>query len=291
MKRTKFSGVLDVIEVDDPDQIRALANDERIDRQFALHPTVNSLILKKTLSTLSYSGVRFPTMTPKGDTLRSKNQDALWDKCNLKAAALESGTESLTDLVHWVRGDDANIEPGILVQQAVGCLFSDQFKATRESWAAALTLDSAIRSKNFLKMFWWKITGKIDKAKRLLAGMVNNDLSGVHGTGVALHNIVASIRLMRTYYADEKLRRSLTPEEAVDKCLSPPPVVLRQAKAPGEVSGCPFSKYSLLLLKLGEGDKNKQSKDLIFMTGSWSRCPAEKWVPALLAGVWKRATA
>jgi len=178
-----------------------------------------------------------------------------------------------------------------LVQQVVGSIFSDQFKATSESWAAAITLDAAVRSKNVPKMLWWKITGKVRKAKRLLSAMVNNDLSGVHGTGVALHNIVTSIRLMRTYYADEKMRKSLTPEQAADQCLSPPPVVLRQAKASGEVSGCPFSKYSLLLLKLGDGNKDKQSKDLIFMTSSWSRCPAEKWVPAVLAGVWKMATA
>jgi len=56
MKRIKFTNVLDVIVVDDPDQIRALANNDNIDRQFEPHPAVNSVILKRTLNTLSYSG-------------------------------------------------------------------------------------------------------------------------------------------------------------------------------------------------------------------------------------------
>lgn len=289
MTQTGIAKTLDVIVVDNAAQIAALSNDSRIDRLFELQPASNRATLKRTLNTLSYQGVRFPTITPKDDVTRAANQSKLWDICNQKAADLRSAQAAMASLAKWVQGDNTITDPGILVQQAVGSIFSDQFKATNESWAAALTLATAIRSNNSLKMFWWKITGKVTKAKRLLASMVNEDLSGVHGTGVALHNIVASIKLMRGYYADATIRKTLTPEQAAEMSLSPPPVVLRQATASGEVSGCPFSKYSLLLLKLGEGDKEKQAKNLIFMTDSWSRCPAEKWVPALLEGVWEKA--
>ena len=33
------------------------------------------------------------------------------------------------------------------------------------------------------------------------------------------------------------------------------------------------------------------NRDLVFLSQSWSRCPAEKWVPALLEGVWTRVSA
>ncbi len=119
--------------------------------------------------------------------------------------------------------------------------------------------------------------------------MVDNDISFIHGTTIALHNIVASVRKMKNLYANEATPVRLTPENAANLCLSAPPVVLRQATSNGEAGGCPFSKYSLLLLKLGKASADSDAKDLIFMTSSWSRCPAESWVPAILAGIWKRA--
>ncbi|HWK08036.1 MAG TPA: hypothetical protein VNS58_30615 [Puia sp.] len=289
MKRTRLGRALDVIKVDDADQIHALANDERIDRVFDLQPTLNAIILRKTLGTLSYRGQRFPTMTRRGNAIRATQQDQLWDRCNAKAAGMAEGPDVLLPLAGWVQGHDVRTDPGILVQQVVGSIFSETYVATTDSWAAAVTLDNAIRSGSLVKMLWWKVTGKVTRAKRLLASLVNNDLAGVHGTGVALHNIVASIRLMRQLYLDQTSRNTLTPEDAVRECLMPPPVVLRQATAEGTVSGCPFAKYSLLLLELGAAYKKGASVDMVFMNGSWSRCPAEQWVPAVLAGVWKRA--
>jgi hypothetical protein len=42
---------------------------------------------------------------------------------------------------------------------------------------------------------------------------------------------------------------------------------------------------------LGSASKGGANRDLIFLSQSWSRCPAEKWVPALLEGVWTRVSA
>ena len=53
MKRLSIPGVADVIRVDEPDQIRALAADSRIDRQFDLRTRLwNWFLLKRSLGVL-----------------------------------------------------------------------------------------------------------------------------------------------------------------------------------------------------------------------------------------------
>lgn len=59
-------------------------------------------------------------------------------------------------------GSDAQL--GILVQHLLGRLFSTKFAATEESWSAA----------------------KVRRAKRLLASMVDDDLSAVNAIGIAV---------------------------------------------------------------------------------------------------------
>ena len=93
---------------------------------------------------------------------------------------------------------------------------------------------------------------------------------------------------LRSFYADEPLRKTLTPEMAVEKSLSAPPVVYRQALVQSAAAGCPYSKSTLFLLKLKDANRDGNAKDMIFMTGTWSRCPAEQWIPAVIAGTWKR---
>jgi hypothetical protein len=83
----------------------------------------------------------------------------------------------------------------------------------------------------------------------------------------------------------------MTTDAAVDECLVAPPTVVRQAETSGEVGGCPFRKGSLFILELGSASKGAANRDLVFLSQSWSRCPAEKWVPALLEGVWTRVSA
>jgi hypothetical protein len=110
----------------------------------------------------------------------------------------------------------------------------------------------------------------------------------MHGIGIALHNLLASIHTLRLLYDDAANRKNLTPEDAVHLSLSPPPVVLRQSLHKGAASGCPYSRFTLFMLKLKEANYNNNAKDLIFMTNSWSRCPAENWIPAVISGIWKR---
>jgi len=290
MKRLRVPGLIDLFEVSEPTEIKALASDPRLDRRFETGTCpINWLLLKRSLMVLSFEGRRFPTMMPRGSAQRKLDQQELWTNLSEKASAITSGPDELEPLANWVRGVGSETQPGILVQQLLGRLFSSKFVATEESWSAAKILVAAPRSKNLPNMLWWFVSGKVRRAKRLLAGMVNEDLSAVNAIGIAAHNVVKSIRHMRLLYADADARSNLSTEAAAEQCLFAPVSVYRQALAAGQLGDCPFSRNSLFVLSIGEASQQAEGRPLVFMDESWSRCPANVWVPAMLQGVWKRA--
>ena len=167
------------------------------------------------------------------------------------------GPKELEPLAQWVKGYGGEESLGLQTQQILGRLFSDTFVATPESWDAATTLVRAPRSSNVPKLIWWGISGKVRRAKRKLASMVNNDLSAVNAIGIAVHNLVNSLRRMRTLYSDANRRRTLSPAEAANQCLVAPASVFRQATVAGELNGEPFSGKSLFILNIGGAGKRK----------------------------------
>jgi hypothetical protein len=292
LKRYHVPGVLDVYEVSDPKEIEAVNRDPRIDRQFDSRTCpINWLFVKRSLSVLSHAGKRFPTMSPRDSTERKSAQEALWNRLNLKVAQVRLGPEELEPMAQWVRGNGDQESLGLPAQQILGRLFSEAFVATPASWAAATTLVKAPRSSNVPKLIWWVISGKVRRAKQELAGMVNDDLSGVNAIGIAVHNLVNSLRRMRLLYSDVNLRPTLSLLDAVDRCLAAPKSVFRQATVAGELKGSQFSNNSLFILNIGDAARLEGAGALVFMRDSWSACPAEQWVPAMLEGVWLRATA
>ena len=230
-------------------------------------------------------------MLPRTNPSRAAAQDELWSRLNVKADEVKHGPAELEPLAEWVRGIGTAEKLGLLVQQSIGRLFVETFTATEESLAAARMVLEAASSSNVLKMLGWRISGRLERAKTLLASMVNGDLAGVIAMITARQLIVDGLHKMRQLAADPALRSSITTDAVVDECLFAPTTVVRQAKTSGEVGGCPFRKGSLFILGLGSASKGAANRDLVFLNQSWSRCPAEKWVPALLEGVWTRVSA
>jgi hypothetical protein len=292
MKHRRIPGILDVFKVSEPNEIRAVSLDIRADRQFNSRcPVVSGIVLGKLLAALSYAGRRFPTMRPRGDAQRASDQDALWKRLNATAAVARLGSEDLENLGQWIRRPGTESALGVLVQQAIGRLFVSSYKADAESWEAALTLAGALKKKGVFKTIAWTLTKRVPRAKALLAQKVNGDLAGIHGTGIAIHNMVKGFLLMQGLYVDISQRQHLTPEQVAEQCLFAPPALIRQATSDGEIAGCPFKRGALFLLELSEASKQANTRDLVFLDQSWSRCPADQWVPALFEGVWRRAVA
>jgi hypothetical protein len=288
MKIKKFLGLSDVVIVDDATLIRALASDEKIDREFKLHHLLNRFALKRSIKDLSYNGTRFPHMLPRFDALRLKRHTELWDLFNAEAARMSAGAMELEPIARWVRKKTPELQPRVLAQQLIGQFFNPAFQATEKSWEAAIIFHENAVTANFPKWLWWQLTGKAQRAKKVLASVTNDDIVAMHGIGVALHNLVTSIHKLSALYQDANTRGDITPDKAVDLTLTAPPVVLRQALSKGAVAGCPYTKFTLFLLKLKDANRDNHAKDLIFMSGSWSRCPAAQWIPAVIAGIWKR---
>ena len=291
MKKIRIPGVANILKVDEPDEIRALARDPQVDRTFGLRTCpFNWLLLKRSLAVLSFNGRRFPTMTARDSQERQQRQQKLAEFLHSRAAAIRLGPEELDPLARWVRGEGSDSQVGVLAQQLLGALFSPGFTATDESWEAAKILVTAPRSRSIFKVLWWFVSGKVARSKRLLAQMVDGDLSAVNAIGIAVHNVVKGLRHMRSLYADAGARSALSPEDAARECLFAPISLYRQATGSGRLGDCPFPRDTLFVLEIGKASLREGGRPLVFMDDTWSRCPAADWVPAMLEGLWLRAT-
>jgi hypothetical protein len=243
MKRTYFPGITDIVVVTDPAEIRTISNDSRLDRDFIGHgPVRNVQLLRKMLRIFSVNGRLFPTMRPRTDPRRAAAQDELWSRLNVKADEVKHGPAQLEPLAEWVRGIGTAEKLGLLVQQSIGRLFVETFTATEESSAAASMVLEAASSSNVLRMLGWRISGRLERAKTLLASMVNGDLAGVIALIAARQLIVDGLHKMRQLAADPALRSSITTDAAVDECLFAPPTVVRQAKPPARSAVVPLEE-------------------------------------------------
>ena len=291
MKRTKIPGIANLFRLDELEEIKALAHDPSIDRKFSLQTCpFNWLLLRRSLAVLSIAGRRFPTMVPRDSEERRIHQQELAKSLSAQAAAIRTGPEELESLAGWIRGEKSESEVGMLTQGLLGRLFVPGFIATAESWEAAKVLVAAPRSRKILKVLWWFATGKVRRSQRLLAGMVDGDLSAVNAIGIAVHNVIKGLRQMKSLYGDQMVRTSLTPGAAANRCLFAPVSLYRQATEAGRIGDCPYDRNTLFVLEIGKASQQEGGRPLVFMDGTWSRCPATDWVPAMLEGLWLRAT-
>jgi hypothetical protein len=290
MKRIRIPGLLDILVSGDVREIETLAQDLKLDRAYRDRSLpINRFILQRVLKTLQINGRVLPTVAARDAEGRAAAQSALWTRLNALAPDLARGPDELESLAAYVRGEGSAEACGPLVQQLVGRLFSSDFIATRASWEAAKILDKAPRTMNPLLLIWWAATKRVDRAKRLLSGMVKGDLAGVHAVGIAVHNIVSGVEMMRQLFNDPYKRSGLSREVAGAQCLFAPSSVLRQPTASISSIKGELTAKTLVLLNLQAANANSGDRNVVFLKETWSRCPAEQWVPALLEGTWQRA--
>jgi hypothetical protein len=288
--RLRIPALLDLLSVSDPETIAELADDPRLDRKYGGGgPLLNRLVTGRILKALSLDGEPLPPVAPHGPARPKPAQAALEARLDPIAATLGPNDPSVARLAAYVRGDGPDTSIGPLAQEAVGRLFRADYVADSASWEAARVLDQAPRTFNLALLLWWAATSAVPKARRLLADKVGGDPSGVHGTGVAVHNLVAGFARMRALYADPSSRRRLTTEAAVAQCLVAPQQVARQSTGAGATRAGELGPATLVLLRLDAANTRAPGARMAFMSESWARCPAHAWAPALLAAVWRAA--
>ena len=289
MNRIHIPALVDLLPISDPAQIAMLADDARLDRDYiAKGPLLNRIILGRIRKDLVWDGAPFPPVAPRGPVRPLPAQAELEARLAEVAAGLAGDDSALGGLAAYVRGDGPVGDAGPLAQQAVGRLFDPGYQADDASWKAALTLDAAPRSFNPIQIVWWALTGAIPKSRALLAEKVGGDPSGIHGTGIAVHNIVAGLKAMRKLWNSGANRR-LPPAGAAAQSLVAPQQVIRQPRKAGLCIAGAFGPTTLVMLQLDKAHTQRPTAELAFMAQSWARCPAHAWVLALLAGTWRVA--
>jgi hypothetical protein len=282
-------GLVDIKKIDDKADIAQLSLDTRLDRRFESRgPLVNRFLMRRINAALRVDGKPLPTVAPRGDAERARQQAALrrrldpangklWDEATVAA------------LVAAVRGEAGAGEIGPSAQQAVGRLFAFNYIGDRASWQAAKDLDDAVRTRNPLRSLQLHITGRLRRSRKLLARRVNGDLAGTHATGIAVHNLVRGFTAMRALWSKGRPRPCA--DEAVGRCLFAPQTVMRQATARGGTLAGEVRPGTLVLYELDTIRAHAPGADAVFMAGTWAECPAVAFVPALLRVVWERAAA
>jgi hypothetical protein len=289
VKRIRIPGLLDILVSADSREIETLAQDLKLDRTYGDRSLpLNRYVLHRVRKALQIDGRSLPTVEAREAEGRAAAQSALWTRLNAVAPDLAQGPDELESLAAYVRGEGLVEACGPLVQQAVGRLFSSDFTATSASWKAALVLDKAPRTMNPMLLTWWFVTKRVDRAKRLLAEMVQGDLAGVHAVGIALHNIVSGVIVMRQLFSDPSERIALSPKAAGARCLFAPGSVLRQPTASVSSVKGELTTKTLVMFNLQAANAKSGDRKIVFLRETWSRCPAEQWVPALLEGIWQR---
>jgi hypothetical protein len=187
-----------------------------------------------------------------------------------------------------VRGKTGADDIGPAAQQAVGRLFVEDYIGDAESFQAAQDLDDAVRTPNPIRWLALHLMGKLRRARRLLAQRVGGDLAGVHGTGIAVHNIVRGLQTMRELWRSEPRP---SPDAAVRACLYAPKTVLRQATSKGGTAIGDVRPGTLVLVELDRLRAVSPDAEAVFMAGTWAECPAGAFVAALLRAVWVGAIA
>jgi hypothetical protein len=281
--------LVDLIRTADPSEIRAFANDDRLDRNFSGRgPLLNRILTRKVRSVLAVKGVPLPSVAPRGDEERARTQAELQVQLDAAAARIVDD-DSVTDLARAVRGLEGAPILEHAVQQTVGRLFAKDYRATEQSWAAAQLLDKAVHSMNPLAAIFWRITGRIAHAQDLLAEMVHHDRAGVHATGIAVHNLVRGFKIMRNVFAHPNAPDPAAGHSVVARCLKAPESALREACTEASAGANAIRPGTLVVLDLKAAQQHDAGPEIVFMSGSWSQCPAAAWVPALIRAVWERA--
>src|SRR5262249_24995022 len=138
-----------------------------------------------------------------------------------------------------------------------------------------------------LRVLWWRVTGRLANSKDRIWKLAGGKPVVVHGTAIAVHNIVDSLARIR-----ESMRTDgpwqTTPAEAAAAAWGAPPRVLREGMSE-PARPCPFGAGTVVIFRLKRMHDGSDDNSLAFSDQEWSQCPAHVIVPRLLEDVWKAA--
>ena len=285
--RVRLFDLFDVLVVSDADQIQWLNQHEHVTRPIdPARSALHRFIDRRLREDLGFQGEVLPVFKPKADPHRAARQKLLDDQLQGLRGLPGDERDRIAD---YVSGHNTVAEIGPVVQQWCGQLFFGRYKSTAETYEAGKLL-SGWPSAPPWKTWKDRLTGKLERAKALLATAAEGDLHCVHATSIGMENVARTVRNLRKAAANSE-KQLLSPDDILRECLAVPPVVLRGCSA--EVSppflDRPLSPRSLIVFLVGRAYATSGDLDVAFLADSWSACPARRVIPEMLRSVWHAA--
>lgn len=292
-RRLHVSGLISLLEVTDPQEIRLLDGDARLDRSLAPSGgVINRLRLARLRGAFVFDAEPLPALLGREAKGRESRHAELRRRMDEGAEAANWRQDpAFKTLVEVVAGQAEAEALGSAAQGLLGRRFHDDYRADEATFAAARRLNDYPRV-NALKALLQRLSGQLRRDRRLLHDSARGDAMTLHATIVAVHNLVGSLEAMRAL-AGTPGASDLPLAAVLGRCLSVPETLLRQVLAPLSTPCSPrrLVPGDLVLLRLAEGVRRSGDQELAFMSDSWARCPAQRFILALLADIWARAVA
>src|SRR5215469_14917777 len=141
-RHIRFPGLVDLLLVTDPSEIRALNEEPHVDRKFLPRgPLVNRLIAGRIWRWFEINGEPLPSLAPRCDKLRADKQRELAHALDPGGGGTLWSSEQISRLASFVRSRGTNESAAITAQEIVGRLFDPGYHADPESWQAAALID------------------------------------------------------------------------------------------------------------------------------------------------------
>lgn len=288
-KRVHIPGLIDLLKIDDPDLILQLNGNPAIDRNVTPSgPLLNRRLPASVKQNLNFSGTLSPVIRGRDDEGRVALSAALYRKF-AEPALYESADWSrcVAALGAWLQSEEDESVAGVALQQLIGGILVPGYKADLAGWEAAVTFDREVRALSPVARLRQRFTQSLERARGTLMERAQGNVAAVHGTGVAIHNFIASLRLLRD------LRRgdaSLSGTDAARACRKAPKTVLRQVREAIDIP--PFGRLqagTLILFALDDAQRASGDTRIAFLDGSWSGCPATQFSVRLMEASWEAA--
>lgn len=293
-RRLSIPLLVDSVTVDRVSDAREINEHPAVTRGLSLGVTyvgrlINRWRLRRIVDVMEVEGRLLPVFLARDDAERAAEQKALETKLN--ALVDRRGgwrQEEIAELVGLIRSGGEEDLIGVAVQGLLGRLFREDYRATQESYEAARTIGDWPRV-GMLKALWWRLCGRIWRAREEVWRRAHNDRLCIHATAIALHNIVDSLLAMARLYEDPVTRGRISEQSLLGQCLRAPPSLLRRSKERfySGFLGRPIERHSLLVIDMERIHGGSADSDRAFAVGQWNQCPAHRFVSSLLIEVWR----
>ena len=291
-RRISIPLVIDILLVDEPGLMKTLNDHPLLSRRLVRsRRLVNETIRRKIQNHLKVGDVPLPVFAAREDAARKQRQQDLKERLDgLLNEVMSIHADDIESLAGFVAGENTDVDVGVVVQRIVGRFFEPDYPATRASYDAARIVDRWPRT-NPITALWLRLSGRLRKAKKLIWSLAKDDTHCIHGTSIAMHNVVATLNNMRNAVAKGEHITHSTSEDVIATYLQAPATLARSCTAELRVKGLKkaLGKGTLVVFQLGKMRASSRRLARAFAQGEWNECPADGVTLKLLELVWDKA--